>query len=213
MEEFKGTTDPGGRSGSNQRDDANTHQLAADQQFVYHLNTTDRSKVGRPNFAPRVGAEGAGDVLDLGRAELSESQLGDPDLRARTDPEEGPVDEGSARYDSLRTRYGAGDGENHQMNMGIAMHSGGRGESVTSYSTGCQVVHGSWYGNFMQTVRRGVTPGSQTGGADEAALADSGELLYTILDGADFACDGQRIALQAGGTLVEDSAKAESSAP
>jgi hypothetical protein len=88
-------------------------------------------------------------------------------------------------YTRLRTERG--NGELIGNAYGIAIHSGGHGETVAAFSTGCTVIHGDWYGNFIQTLRRAlnwqiVRQGVPTPARPED-LPIEGYVLYSILDG------------------------------
>ena len=59
-----------------------------------------------------------------------------------------------------------------KVTKGIAVHSGGKGTKVFASSTGCQVVHGSWYPAFFEQVSRGVKPEHDS------------MVTYTLIDGS-----------------------------
>ena len=226
VREFRGTTDPGGRSRGARRDreerqhrrlpqgqraaavegalreqdarrvDPDTEAMAADQQLPYSFSMRPSRKFGRPMLGPRPDADGAPQVHDPHRDEAIAEH------GALRYPDDGNQDPGGSRpeedrYDRVRTIHGREHGGRPQhmaRDHGIAIHSGGSSDQVFADSTGCQVVHGDWYGSFIASLRRAIYCMHRHDRGEDATLpddgnlgedADSGEVLYSLLDGAE----------------------------
>ena len=63
---------------------------------------------------------------------------------------------GPEMHPTLRTNHGLNAAQRGKR-RGIAIHSSNAGDVVNADSTGCQVIHGNWYGNFIMTLQRGLT--------------------------------------------------------
>jgi hypothetical protein len=205
IREFRGTTEPGGRSSEFRREhpdeygpteqnatvrDHDVETMEADQQVVYHFTTTDTSKLGRPTLTPRVETAD-GDPLVVaphrtGAATSTEADAThDGDADALAVP---PVDGDPRLRDRLRTRRGR---EVLDRSLGIAIHSGGADDTVDAESTGCQVVQGDWYGDFIATIQRGLTAARVRAGerVRPGHPATEGDVLYSLLQASDLARD------------------------
>ena len=195
VREFRGTTDPGGRDQFRTTEDPRTHIMASDQQSPYRLFHTS-PKFGRPMLGQVVGDPEHPQVVDPGRAaHLEEMQADGRSFHRNPDEARNPghpldrSGRGDA-YDSIRTLHGR-DGDMLK-NSGIAIHSGGgwNDNTTSGDSLACQVVHGDWYGNFIQTVRRGLTWGRIRRGEvvpeDVRALDNTGIVTYSLIDARDF---------------------------
>lgn len=192
LREFRGTTDPGGRSSARGREDANTHMLGADQQFTYQFRYAPSAKFNRPMLAPITGEGDERLVIDPRRAEIEarEGPLEREARRGRSQSARLAADAGPHhRYDRVRTEHGS---RGHMAKAhGIAMHSGGGADEVFADSTGCQVIHGDWYGNYIESLRRALTWERLRTGLPVPASADrlveEGQILYSLIDGRDVA--------------------------
>lgn len=170
LREFKGTTDPGGRTSAGGGEDGNTYQMEANQQLEYRYRDDARYKGDLPTLGP------------------------DEDVTVVDRSGEGPR---RRTEHGVGTRVGTGEGRQVRRPFGIALHAGGSSEMVQAYSTGCQVVHGSWWGSFTETIRRALTwqrlrpaPGTTPAEppqvpTDPQQLEDEGRVVYSLINGSD----------------------------
>ncbi|MTJ08289.1 DUF4157 domain-containing protein [Anabaena sp. UHCC 0204] len=241
LREFRGTTDPGGRTGYEQSSDPNTHQMGVDQQLNYHFSYTTSEKFNRPMLGQISGTPDHPGVIDPRRRSiLKERGISEEDRRSSRIREENRQDrsptsemiptgvEEKILYDRLRTEYGRNHLPRHpeyrgydEQEFGIAIHSGGGWDSdqVTADSTGCQVVHGDWYGSFIQTLRRALTWERQRRGLavpsdpQQLELVSQGDVLYSLLNGEDLIPPSAREASDAETCRCDDSLAREVRSP
>lgn len=218
VREFPGSVDPGGRTGHNtaSNPDQDTHSMESDQQLPYWFNTGDRSKLGRVTMTPMTGEGEHGTVVDPRRAQSDPGMDIDPEELSAVTParrhahileQQYGQTNGRQRgddhtmYDNLRTRYGAESGYRGKR-RGIAIHSSNAGDRISADSTGCQIVHGDWYGNFTMTLQRALCWERMRrieGMSDEQRaalprgfiprdgqeLVDQGSFIYSLIEGRD----------------------------
>lgn len=152
---FRGTVDPGGSGDTG-------FQVEAGQQWDYRLPSLGHGpKYNRPMLSPRMRRGREGSVLD---------------------PERGPDRQRSVR----ETVH---DGSQRTMGVNFAMHSGGdggaSGDISNADSTGCQVVHGAWYGHYIESLRRAMDTD-----ASDGRTPRRGDIRYTLLDADEMQAPG-----------------------
>jgi hypothetical protein len=196
IREFRGTTEPGGRTGHTDEDDRDpdTQGLDPDQQTVYDFDIENTSKLGRPTAGPCMVTEDGEPAVVAppleGRATYREPAGAGTEAPPEAELAEG-VDPTTLR-DRQRTTGSTGGRRDRE--HGIAIHSGAGGDVVHADSTGCQVVQGDWYGNYVMTIRRALdcarvrearARGEAATRAADADTPGSGYLLYSLIEAAD----------------------------
>lgn len=212
VREFKGTTDPGGRSNdtADLGGTPSAWMLAPDQQYcVRYTSALSGYKLGRATWGPRTGTVGyaargrrrgrpdEAQVVDLGRARV-EALVGPIAFNGEpADFEPVPAKappEGSPRYSTIRVQQGSSGRHFKLLPYKTPIHSGENRLEVGGASLGCQVVHGCWFGAFVATVRRGLEAEARRRGADAHHIhplpqrgetpgtIEEAEPVYTLID-------------------------------